>query len=88
MRFFAFYIFIIIRILGGILYALLIVSAAHASAWTRADNEILIISTSGLHQGDLTAVNGDFIGQFRQLRNNNYVEYGISDRLMIGGKVF
>jgi len=64
---------------------------AAASAWTREKHKILIITRAEYFQSDLgeISVMGDIVnGRFERFESNTYVEFGVTDRIMIGGKVF
>ena len=64
-------------------------SAAFASPWTRADNELLIISRADYFKADLGPVNtsdGMVDSQFERFDSNTYVEFGLTDNIMLGAK--
>lgn len=66
-------------------------SPAKASAWTREKHRLLLISRADYFVSDLgdISISGGFVkGRFERIESNAYAEYGLTDRIMIGGKVF
>ncbi|MHA7870910.1 MAG: hypothetical protein ACX939_01030 [Hyphococcus sp.] len=64
-------------------------STAAASPWTRASNELLLISRADYFRADLGPVETDtgvVDSQFERLEANLYSEFGVTDHIMIGGK--
>ena len=64
-------------------------SSAHASAWSRDDGELMLISRADYFRSDLgnISVGGEEVdGSFERIEANTYVEYGLTNRLTIGGK--
>ncbi len=64
-------------------------SAAVASPWARADNELFVISRADYFKADLGPVNtnnGIVDSRFERLMSNTYVEYGLTEKITIGGK--
>lgn len=71
--------------------ALAPIQLSHASPWSRDNGELMIISRADYFRSDLenVSVGGvDVDGKFERLESNNYVEYGVTNRLTVGGKVF
>lgn len=67
------------------------VGAAHASPWPRPDNEILIVSRADYFKTDLgkLSVMGELVdARFQRVESNTYAEFGLTDDVTIGGKVF
>ena len=66
-------------------------ATAQASAWSREDNRLFIISRADYFTSDLGLVSvagEDVPGRFERVESNTYIEYGLTERFMIGGKVF
>lgn len=66
-------------------------ATAHASAWSRENGRLLIIARADYFTSDLGLINvggADVSGMFERFESNTYLEYGVTDRWMIGGKVF
>ena len=66
-------------------------SKASASAWTQEKHRLLVISRADYFTSDLgeISVDGMFVpGRFERIETNTYVEFGLTDRIMIGGKVY
>jgi hypothetical protein len=64
-------------------------SAAVASPWARENNELLIISRADYFKADLgpvNTINGVVDSRFERFMSNTYVEYGLTDKITIGGK--
>ncbi len=64
-------------------------SAASASPWARANNELIIISRADYFKADLgpvNTINGIVDSHFERLISNTYVEYGLTDTITLGGK--
>jgi hypothetical protein len=64
-------------------------SAAVASPWARADNELFVISRADYFKADLgpvNTINGVVDSRFERFMSNTYVEYGLTDKTTIGGK--
>ncbi len=67
------------------------IPSAHASAWSRDRGELMVISRADYFTSDLGAVSvggSDVDGKFQRLESNTYVEYGLTNKLTVGGKVF
>ena len=65
--------------------------AADASSWNREDGRLLLISRVDYFTADLGTVGlagEDVEARFERLESNTYLEYGLTDRVMIGGKAF
>ena len=65
--------------------------SAHGSAWSRGNGELMIISRADYFASDLgkISVGGvDVDGKFERIESNTYVEYGLTDKLTVGGKIF
>lgn len=60
--------------------------SAHASPWARTDGEMLVISRANYFQSDLTPQDPAG-GTFRNADTDTYFEYGLTDAIMLGGKV-
>lgn len=63
---------------------------ANASPWTLPARELLVISRADYFNADLGPVNtldGIVDSRFERLETNTYAEYGLTNRVMIGGKV-
>ncbi len=60
--------------------------AAHASPWARIDGEALVITRADYFQTDLISQDPAG-GTFRAFNSDTYIEYGLTDDFMIGGKV-
>ncbi len=66
-------------------------ATAHASPWSRPDGEILLISRADYFKSDLGVVNigGELVdGRFERVETNNYVEFGLTEKITIGSKLF
>ncbi len=64
---------------------------AYASAWSRDDGELMIISRADYFKSDLmnVSVGGTEVeSKFERIESNNYFEYGVTSGLTVGGKVF
>jgi hypothetical protein len=64
-------------------------SAAVASPWARADNELFVISRADYFKADLgpvNTINAVVDSRFERFMSNTYVEYGLTDKITIGGK--
>lgn len=64
-------------------------SAAIASPWARADNALFVINRADYFKADLGPVNtnnGIVDSRFERLMSNTYVEYGLTEKITIGGK--
>ncbi len=59
---------------------------ANASPWTRIDGEALVISRTDYFHADLTPQDPAG-GSFRAFTSDTYIEYGLTDNIMLGGKV-
>lgn len=65
--------------------------AAQASPWPRPDDEILIVSRADYFESDLgeLSVSGEPVeGRFQRIESNTYAEFGLTEDLTVGGKVF
>lgn len=70
--------------------ALTPVQLCHASPWSRDNGELLVISRADYFRSDLESVSiggVDVGGTFERLESNTYLEYGVTDKLTVGGKV-
>lgn len=74
------------KLLAAICAATTAYGAAQASPWTRIDGEMLVISRADYFHSDLTSQDPQG-GSFRALNNDTYIEYGLTDDVMLGGKV-
>ncbi|MEO1252616.1 MAG: hypothetical protein AAFW81_09750 [Pseudomonadota bacterium] len=66
-------------------------SDAAASPWNPPDGELLVIARADYFTSDLGLLSVDGVdvpGEFERLESNTYLEYGVSERWMIGGKAF
>lgn len=66
-------------------------TAARASPWTRSKNQFLFISRADYFSTDLKdiSVDGALVdGEFERVETNNYIEYGLTDAITVGGKAF
>lgn len=66
-------------------------ASAAASPWTRPDGEFLVISRADYFSSDLgrVSVMGEPVAaRFQRVESNTYVEFGLTDRLTLGGKVY
>lgn len=64
---------------------------SNASPWSRDDGEIMIISRVDYFRSNLENVSvagAPVDGKFERIETNNYVEFGLTDRLTLGGKAF
>ena len=71
--------------------ALTPVQHCFASPWSRDNGEVMIISRADYFRSDLenVSVGGVAVdGRFERLESNTYLEYGVTDKLTVGGKVF
>lgn len=59
---------------------------AHASPWARIYGEMLVISRADYFQAALTSQD-PADGTFRAFNSDTYFEYGLTDDIMLGGKV-
>ncbi len=74
-----------------IIAALPITQPSHASPWSRDNGELMIISRADYFRSDIDniSVGGvDVDGKFERIESNNYLEYGVTSSLTLGGKVF
>lgn len=60
-------------------------AGAQASPWARPDGELLVISSAKYFRADLTSQDPDG-GEFQRIESDTYVEYGVTENVMIGGK--
>lgn len=63
----------------------------NASPWSRDNGELMIISRADYFRADLenVSVGGvDVDGKFERIESNTYLEYGVTNGLTVGGKVF
>jgi len=64
-------------------------SQANASPWARADDELFVITRADYFKADLGPVNtidGIVDSRFERLETNTYVEFGLTEKITIGGK--
>lgn len=78
---------------GGFLFAVVtaLSPSAHASAWSRDNGEVMVISRADYFTSDLGKISvdgNDVDGKFERVESNTYVEYGLTNKLTVGGKVF
>lgn len=74
-----------------VMAALAPIQVSQASPWSRDDGEFMIISRADYFRSDLenVSVGGVAVdGKFERLESNTYVEYGVTEKLTVGGKVF
>lgn len=77
------------HLLTALLLSFALSAAAGASPWTRADNELLIISRTDYFKADLQPVNtpdGFVNSQFQRIESNTYAEFGLTNDVMVGAK--
>lgn len=70
-------------VLAGAMTSLAVTGAAHASPWARADGEFFIISRADYFRADFGETDP---GDFRRFESNTYVEYGLTEKVTLGGK--
>lgn len=66
-------------------------AGASASPWLRSGNEILLITRADYFTADLgeVSVNAEPVeARFQRIESNSYVEFGLTDKITLGGKVF
>lgn len=66
-------------------------ASGRASPWSRPKNEILIISRADYFTSDLglVSVGNELVdGRFQRAESNNYIEFGLTKNIIVGGKVF
>lgn len=84
------------HIMGQISFALICLvlifpGTASASAWSRENERLFVITRADYFTADLgnISVSGEDVdGRFKRFETNTYLEYGVTERFMIGGKVF
>ena len=70
-------------------FAILSALKAHASPWARADGELLLISRAEYFHATLApelSPDGLVNSEFFRLESNTYVEFGLTEKITIGGK--
>jgi hypothetical protein len=71
----------IVALISGVVAISCLAQPAYASAWTRAQREAFVETRADYFRADLSGG-----GLFERLENTTYVEFGLTDSLMMGGK--